>query len=72
MLPAKHHPHWKKLAENPESFKDKASGLPTKMLLSRLKIKGSNSSVDELIAIAHEFFTKNEKIVAADIKMIFG
>ncbi len=71
MLPGKTDPRWKKLVEGPDSYKDKISSLATKVMLSGLKIKAPNHSVDELITIAFEFFEKNEKIVAQDIEAIF-
>jgi hypothetical protein len=71
MLPAKTDPRWKKIVEDPDSFKDVISALPTKVMLSGLKIKAANKSADELITIAYEFFEKNEKIVAQDIESIF-
>jgi len=72
MVPAKTDPRWKQIASDPEQFKSKVLALPTKMLFSGLKIKSRSHSVDQLVNIAHEFFTKNEKIVAQDIKAIFG
>ncbi len=72
MIPGKNDPRWRKLAQDPEQFKSKISALPTKMLLSGLKIKSKSRSADELIDIAYDFFVKNERVVADDIKAIFG
>jgi hypothetical protein len=72
MLPIKTDPRWRKLAENPESFKEKVSVLPTRMLLSGLKIKSSSHTVEQLIDVAHDFFVKNEDVVSQDIESLFS
>jgi hypothetical protein len=71
MLPGKTDPRWRKLVQNPEEYKSKVSALPTKMLLSGIKIKSGSHSVEQLIDVAVEFFKKNEQIVSKDIAALF-
>ena len=72
MLPAKIDPRWKMIAQDPEKYKAVVTGFPVKMLLSGLKIRGMTNSIDELIDETYAFFVKNEKVVTADIKALFG
>jgi hypothetical protein len=71
-IPAKSDPRWAKIASAPESFA--VTGFATRMLFSRLKIlktmaKGSSS---DAVDVAYDFFVKNEKIVGADLRLLFG
>jgi hypothetical protein len=74
MIPAKADPRWKKVVTNVDSFTPQ--GLATKMLMMRVKqVVSQNPSpekVEEAIGIAYDFFLKNEAILAADIKSLFG
>ncbi len=72
MLPGKTDPRWRNLVEHPEQFKDKVTALPCRILLSGFSMKIANSSVEETINAAYDFFVKNEKIVSTDIESIFS
>jgi hypothetical protein len=74
MVPPKTDAKWKKFVTNIGSIE--AANLPTRMLLSRLRLRvGANPTEagrQEVIHSAWEFFSKNETTVADDIKKIFG
>ncbi|MCG8334018.1 MAG: hypothetical protein MJE63_05845 [Proteobacteria bacterium] len=62
---------WKKIVENPEEYKDIVSSLQTRIFLTAIKVKSHRLSIDELIKLAYDFFTKNEDSLADDIQAIF-
>jgi hypothetical protein len=74
MIPAKNDPKWIKFTRGLSTIQ--AANLPTRMMLSRLKLKLGNNPTDalrqEVIASAWDFFTKNQASVADDIQKIFA
>ncbi len=72
MIPPKTDPRWKKLVQAPDDFKTKVTSLHTRVMLSGLKIRATTNSLEQMIDNCHEFFVKNEKMVAADIDALFA
>jgi len=72
MIPTKQSPIWKKIVDSQIDFH--LSGLATKMLLTRVRLMTKNDpeKISEAIDIAHDFFTRNEKLVSDDVKKIFA
>lgn len=72
MVPAASHPRWAQLVKGEVSFDYKFLALKIALTRYQHKVrfdeKELNNSVKELI----EFFTKNEALLADDIKTIFG
>lgn len=74
MVPGKNDPRWKSVVASTTEYP--LSGLATKMLIMRVrtmtKMDSSPAKVDEAIAIAHDFFSKNLETAKADIEVLFG
>lgn len=72
MIPPKSDPRWKKIILEDEVYNFHA--LPTKMLMMRVKLLARDRTpqkIEEAIDVAHDFFSKNSKIVVQDIKLLF-
>ena len=73
MVPPISDPRWKQIVLGDEIMNFQA--LPTKMLMMRVRLLARDKTpqkVDEAIAIAHDFFSKNFNIVSSDIRLLFG
>lgn len=72
MIPPVSNPKWSQLIKGEISFDYKLLAL--KIMLTRLqqKVKANPASVADSIKELADFFTKNEKLLADDIKTIFG
>ena len=74
MVPSKTDLKWIKFLDN--LGKMPVSDLSVKMLMNRVKTKilfdGSDAVKKQMISDAHDFFTKNEATMKADIQLIFG
>ena len=73
MVPPKTDPGWNRFLNNLENYAPKS--LPTKILMTRLKLiskQGSAEAKKAMVDAAFDFFTKNEVSVKDDIKLIFG
>jgi hypothetical protein len=73
MVPEKSDPRWEKFLRNMASIP--VGKLPTKMLITRLKMlewDKSDNVKKHAISEAYDFFSKNKTVVEADIKLIFG
>jgi hypothetical protein len=72
MIPPKSDPRWKKIILEDEVYNFHA--LPTKMLMMRVKLLARDRTpqkIEEAIDVAHDFFSKNSKVVVQDIKLLF-
>jgi hypothetical protein len=76
MVPSISDPKWNKFVANLSAGTVRATELPTKMFVNRLKIKvmfdQSEAVKKTVIGEAHEYFTKNQDALKADIQLIFG
>jgi hypothetical protein len=76
MVPAVSDPKWNKFVANLRAGEIRATELPTKMFVNRLKIKvmfDQSEAVKRIvIGEAHDYFTKNQDALKADIHLIFG
>lgn len=74
MIPGKNDPRWKEIVTSTKEFP--LSGLATKMLVMRVrtivKLDQSPAKITEAISIAHEYFSKNEEMLKADLEVLFG
>lgn len=71
-LPPRHDPTWQALIEHPEAHA--YSFLALKILMQRVARSASAGPAARAAALdeVYAFFTKNERLVAADIHDIFG
>lgn len=72
MIPPKSDPRWKKIILEDEVYNFHA--LPTKMLMMRVKLLARDRTpqkIEEAIDVAHDFFSKNSKVVVKDISLLF-
>jgi hypothetical protein len=76
MVPSLSDPKWSKFIANLGAGSIRATELPTKMFVNRLKIKvmfdQSEAVKKTVISEAHDYFTKNQDALKADIQLIFG
>jgi len=72
MVPSISDPKWNKFVANLSAGTVRATELPTKMFVNRLKIKVMFDQSEAVIGEAHEYFTKNQDALKADIQLIFG
>lgn len=74
MLPNKTDPRWRRLVVG--EMRPTVSALATKFMLSRVNQAASRdaspSNLSKLVDEAYEFFIKNERVVANDIRAIFN
>lgn len=67
-------PKWNRFVANLGSIR--ANELPTRMFVNRLKTKvildPSEAVKKSVINEAHDYFTKNQDLLKADIQLIFG
>jgi hypothetical protein len=73
MVPGKTDSRWKEIITSEQDLP--LNGLASKMMMMRvrtmLKMDSSDAKIKEAIDIAHEFFTKNEEMVKADLQNLF-
>lgn len=76
MVPSLSDPKWNKFIANLCAGSIRATELPTKMFVHRLKVKvlfdKSEAMKKTVIGDAHDYFTKNQDVLKADIQLIFG
>jgi hypothetical protein len=72
MIPALSHPSWEKLIKG--EIKHKFSNAAASMLFFHLQsqYKRDPSRLDDHIAQAHAFFVKYERVLADEIRAVFG
>jgi len=74
MVPSVSDPKWAKFVANLGTIR--ANELSTKMFVNRLKIRvmfdQSDAVKKAVIGEAHDYFTKNQDALKADIQQIFG
>lgn len=71
-VPPRHDPTWQTLVEHPDRYA--YSFLALKILMQRISRKAPATPAERDAAIdeVYAFFTRNEPLVTADIKAIFG
>ncbi|MFZ5440633.1 MAG: hypothetical protein ACOZQL_11540 [Myxococcota bacterium] len=73
MVPDKMDPRWRDLVSGKKAVQ--FSGLATRILFTRVRLLGSKpdeASVRQAIALAHDYFEKNEKAAADDLRLAFN
>lgn len=74
MIPGKSDPRWIEIATTTKEFP--LTSLASKMLVMRIrtmiKLDQSPDKIVEAIAIAYDFFSKNEEILKGDVEVLFG
>lgn len=72
-VPTKSDPRWRDLVSGKKNVQ--FTGLATRIFFTRVRLMGSkpdDASVQQAIALAHEFFTKNETSAAEDLRLAFA
>lgn len=74
MIPEKSDTRWKEVITSGKEYP--VHGLAAKMLLMRVrtmvKLDRSPEKITEAIAIAFDFFSKNEEMLKGDLEILFG
>lgn len=74
MVPEKDDARWKEVVTSGKEYA--IHGLAAKMLLMRVrtmvKLDRSPEKIAEAIAIAYDFFGKNEEMLKGDLEILFG
>ena len=74
MTPPKNHPVWLRLITGQKELKSSNVGINMMIFNSRNRYKRDSSaaSLNELVGHAHEYFTKFEKVLQAEIQQLLS
>lgn len=73
MVPERDDPRWRELVTGKRSVAFTA--LATRIIFTRLKLMGSRrdeTSIAQAVALAHDYFTKNQISAAEDLRRAFA